>query len=141
MMRLNSRWGAKVSSFGVRLLWLWEHSLGWVLTQLLVWPIRGYQRLISPLTPPSCRLYPSCSAYAVESITVHGPIKGFVLASWRLLRCNPWNRGGVDPVPARGHWLPDVLPNGESRHGTMSSHRHDAPGDDIADDSSGRRAF
>lgn len=105
-----------------RVRWLWDHSVGFVLSYALILPIRAYQRFISPLTPPSCRLYPSCSAYAVESISVHGPFKGFVLASWRLVRCNPWNRGGIDPVPARGRWLPDVLPNGEPRHGTMSSH-------------------
>ncbi len=101
------------------LSWAWDHSLGWLLTWALVLPIRAYQRFISPLTPPSCRLHPSCSAYAVEAIQTHGPLKGFVLGSWRVVRCNPWNRGGVDPVPAPGRWLPDVLPNGEARHGTM----------------------
>lgn len=119
---VESRSTATISEYWRRLMWLWDHSLGFVLRYALILPIRGYQRFISPLTPPSCRLYPSCSSYAVESITVHGPVKGFLLASWRLLRCNPWNRGGIDPVPARGRWLPDVLPNGEPRHGTMSSH-------------------
>jgi uncharacterized protein len=104
------------------LVWGWDHSVGWLLTWALIVPIRGYQRFLSPLTPPSCRLHPSCSTYAVESIRTHGPVKGFVLASWRLVRCNPWNRGGLDPVPVKGHWLPDVLPNGEPRHGTMSTH-------------------
>jgi putative membrane protein insertion efficiency factor len=85
----------------------------------LVLPIRAYQVVISPLTPPSCRYYPSCSAYAVEAIRGHGAPKGFVLACWRLIRCNPWSGGGIDPVPGHGHWLPDVLPNGEPRHGTM----------------------
>lgn len=103
-------------------VWLWDHSLGWLLSWMLILPIRGYQRFISPLTPPSCRLYPSCSAYAVESIQVHGALKGFALSVWRLVRCNPWNRGGVDPVPGRGRWLPDVLPNGDPRHGTMTTH-------------------
>jgi len=111
-----------ISAAWTRGVWVWDHSIGWLLTWVLILPIRTYQRVISPLTPPSCRLYPSCSAYAVESIQVHGPLKGFVLGSWRLVRCNPWNRGGVDPVPARGRWLPDVLPDGQPRHGTMSSH-------------------
>lgn len=111
-----------VSRLWERARWLWDHSIGAVLTYALILPIRGYQRFISPLTPPSCRLHPSCSAYAVESISVHGPVKGFALACWRLARCNPWNRGGIDPVPPRGAWLPDVLPNGEPRHGTMASH-------------------
>ena len=120
--RPEDLWHSTLFQVWQRLAWVWDHSLGWVLTWVLILPIRAYQRFISPLTPPSCRLYPSCSAYAVESIQVHGPLKGFVLSAWRLLRCNPWNRGGVDPVPTRGHWLPDVLPNGEPRHGTMTTH-------------------
>jgi len=101
-------------------VWLWDHSLGWLLMWALILPIRGYQIAISPMTPPSCRFSPVCSSYAVTSIRRHGPLKGFILGAWRVLRCNPWNRGGVDPVPRRGHWLPDVLPNGEPRHGSMS---------------------
>ncbi len=108
-----------VRRLGAALTWAWNHSIGWVLTWALILPIRFYQRLISPLTPPSCRLHPSCSAYAVEAIQTHGPVKGFMLGTWRVVRCNPWNKGGVDPVPGRGHWLPDVLPNGEPRHGPM----------------------
>ncbi len=92
-------------------------GLGW----LLVLPIRGYQQFISPLTPASCRYHPSCSAYAVEAIKVHGPVKGPALASWRLLRCNPWSLGGIDPVPRRGAWLPDVLPNGDWRSDTIKA--------------------
>jgi putative membrane protein insertion efficiency factor len=111
-----------LARIGRAVAWLWNHSVGWVLAWGLILPIRAYQRFISPLTPPSCRLHPSCSAYAVEAIQTHGAIKGFVLSCWRLVRCNPWNRGGLDPVPAKGYWLPDVLPNGEPRHGTMSTH-------------------
>ena len=65
----------------------------------LVAVLRGYQRWISPALPPSCRFYPSCSAYAVEALQVHGLLRGVALASWRLLRCAPWHPGGVDPVP------------------------------------------
>lgn len=65
----------------------------------LVLLLRGYQRWISPLLPPSCRFYPSCSAYAIEALQVHGLIRGTALAAWRLLRCAPWHPGGVDPVP------------------------------------------
>jgi putative membrane protein insertion efficiency factor len=67
--------------------------------QLLVLPIRGYQRFISPALPPSCRFTPSCSAYAVEAITRHGALRGSWLAARRLVRCHPFHPGGVDPVP------------------------------------------
>ena len=61
--------------------------------------IRGYQKLISPLFPKSCKYYPTCSNYAIESYRRHGIIKGTLLTVWRVLRCNPWSRGGVDKVP------------------------------------------
>ncbi|MGH3438127.1 MAG: membrane protein insertion efficiency factor YidD [Sciscionella sp.] len=67
----------------------------------LIVVLRGYQRFISPLLPPSCRFYPSCSAYAVEALRVHGLLRGSWLAAWRLLKCGPWHPGGVDPVPPR----------------------------------------
>lgn len=61
--------------------------------------IRGYQLLISPLLPYSCRYLPSCSAYAAEAIAVHGPFKGGWLAFRRICRCHPWGGDGYDPVP------------------------------------------
>ena len=70
-------------------------GLGWLLIQ----PIRFYQRFISPYTPPTCRFTPSCSQYAIEAIRKHGPFKGFAMAVWRILRCNPWGGSGYDPVP------------------------------------------
>ncbi len=66
---------------------------------ILILPIRFYQKCISPLTPPCCRFTPTCSQYAVEAITKHGPIKGLYLAVRRLLRCHPWGGSGYDPVP------------------------------------------
>lgn len=60
-----------------------------------------YRRWVSPALPPRCRFYPSCSAYAVEALEVHGLFKGSALTVWRLLRCAPWHPGGVDPVPPR----------------------------------------
>jgi len=66
---------------------------------LLLLVLRGYQRFISPLTPPTCKFYPSCSQYAVIAVRRHGALYGTWLAVWRLLRCNPWNLGGVDDVP------------------------------------------
>lgn len=68
---------------------------------LLIGLVRGYQLVISPYLGPTCRYYPSCSAYAVEALRVHGAIKGSWLAVRRLLRCHPWSPGGVDHVPAR----------------------------------------
>jgi putative membrane protein insertion efficiency factor len=69
------------------------------------WPlvalVRVYQRVISPLRPPTCRFYPSCSAYAITALQRFGPIKGSWLAVRRLFRCHPWNPGGVDHVPER----------------------------------------
>jgi putative membrane protein insertion efficiency factor len=61
--------------------------------------IRFYQRFISPLTPPSCRYYPTCSHYAVTALQKHGPLKGGWLALKRIIRCNPWGGSGYDPVP------------------------------------------
>ncbi|WP_240432620.1 membrane protein insertion efficiency factor YidD [Rubrobacter indicoceani] len=65
----------------------------------MVATIEGYQRYISPLFPPSCRFTPSCSQYTLEAISKHGPLRGVLLGGWRLLRCNPFGKGGHDPVP------------------------------------------
>jgi uncharacterized protein len=64
-----------------------------------LWLIRGYQKIISPMLPPSCRFHPTCSEYGYEAIQKHGVIKGGGLAVWRILRCNPFCKGGYDPVP------------------------------------------
>jgi len=64
-------------------------------------PIRAYQRVISPALGPRCRYAPSCSDYAVDAIREHGVARGIVLAAWRLVRCNPFSRGGLDPVSAQ----------------------------------------
>jgi hypothetical protein len=66
--------------------------------RLAVFPIRLYQWFFSPLLGQRCRYYPSCSEYAVQAIQRFGILRGVVLAGWRLLRCNPWSRGGFDPV-------------------------------------------
>jgi len=66
---------------------------------LLLLPIKFYQKAISPLLPPSCRFTPTCSQYAVESITKYGAIKGTWLATKRILKCHPWGKFGYDPVP------------------------------------------
>lgn len=101
-------------SLGSRLL----NWLGWPIRMLLQGLILGYQRFISPLFGSSCRYYPSCSGYALVAIRRHGAFKGTVLAGWRILKCNPWSGGGVDPVPRRGRWLPRVNPDGSPRNQT-----------------------
>ena len=68
---------------------------------LLLAPIRFYQRFVSPAFPARCKYHPSCSEYAVQAIRTYGVLKGLVLAAWRLLRCNPWSHGGLDPVEAQ----------------------------------------
>lgn len=60
--------------------------------------LRGYKRHVSPLLPPACRYTPTCSEYAVEAVERHGVLKGTALAAKRLLSCNPFSRGGYDPV-------------------------------------------
>ena len=65
---------------------------------LVVRTLRVYQRWISPAFGQRCRYYPSCSEYATQAVERFGILRGLVLASWRLLRCNPFSRGGFDPV-------------------------------------------
>ena len=71
------------------------------LSALLIAPIRLYQRFISPAFAPRCRYYPTCSEYAVQAIRELGPIRGTILAAWRVLRCNPFSHGGVDEIADR----------------------------------------
>lgn len=66
--------------------------------KILIFIIRLYQKLISPMFPPSCRFYPTCSHYAVDSLNKYGVLKGGVKAIWRVLRCNPLSKGGHDPA-------------------------------------------
>lgn len=74
------------------------------LQTLLRWPLLGlirlYQKAVSPSLPANtCRFYPSCSHYGYQAIYKHGAWRGVVMGTWRVLRCNPWNPGGYDPVP------------------------------------------
>lgn len=66
---------------------------------LAVAGLKFYKRMISPALPASCRYVPTCSEYAAEAVALHGLVRGAFLALWRLLRCNPFVRGGYDPVP------------------------------------------
>ena len=75
-----------------------QSAAAWVLILLL----NGYRRFVSPLLGARCRFYPSCSAYALEAVQLHGALRGSWLAVRRLSRCHPFHAGGLDPVPSPG---------------------------------------
>jgi putative membrane protein insertion efficiency factor len=87
------------------LLW----AIGAPARLLLVALLSGYRLLVGPLTGGRCRFHPSCSAYALEAVRVHGALKGATLSTWRVLRCSPFTAGGLDPVPPRGHVFDGVI--------------------------------
>ena len=66
--------------------------------RLVLAAIKGYKKYVSPALPRSCRFYPSCADYAFEAVTRYGAVKGVLMGAWRILRCNPFCRGGYDPV-------------------------------------------
>ena len=70
------------------------NPIAWLFVRL----VKLYQKVVSPLLGPRCRYYPSCSEYAAQAVNRYGILRGLVLASWRVLRCNPWSHGGVDLV-------------------------------------------
>lgn len=67
----------------------------------LIWLIKFYRKNISPSTPPSCKFTPTCSQYGLEAIERFGALKGGFMTLWRILRCNPFSKGGYDPVPQK----------------------------------------
>ena len=69
---------------------------------VMIWLVRLYQKYISPIKRPCCRFTPTCSSYAIEAFTKRGFFIGMILTVWRVLRCNPFSKGGYDPVPERG---------------------------------------
>jgi len=77
-----------------------------VARRIVLFPLRLYQRLISPALGARCKYYPSCSEYAAQAIERFGILRGLVLGGWRLLRCNPWSHGGFDPVDAQRLFSP-----------------------------------
>lgn len=89
----------------------------------LAWALRAfvqaYRWTISPLLGPSCRYYPTCSAYALDALDEHGAVRGAWLATKRICRCHPWHEGGYDPVPRRAD-------------GARACARHAAPDDGVA---------
>ncbi len=80
-----------------------QKRLKHLLLALCLLPIKAYRYLISPLLPPSCRFYPSCSEYAQEALKKHGIFFGSWLTIKRLSRCHPWGKSGIDPVPEKKH--------------------------------------
>lgn len=85
----SPRWLAAV------VLFLWHLP-----RNILIVFLKLYRRAISPIYGQVCRFFPSCSAYALEAVTVHGAVKGSWYAARRVLRCHPWSAGGLDPVPS-----------------------------------------
>ena len=70
-----------------------------MIRRLLIYLVRAYRWLVSPVMPPACRFHPSCSSYAEEALARHGALRGGWLAARRVCRCGPWTAGGYDPVP------------------------------------------
>ncbi|MBR4836156.1 MAG: membrane protein insertion efficiency factor YidD [Clostridia bacterium] len=84
---------------------------------IMIWLISLYRKFISPLKPPCCRFTPTCSAYAIEAFQKRGFFAGLILTTWRILRCNPFGRGGYDPVPEKG-----FKPYGGNRENPCETH-------------------
>ena len=99
-----------------------RHTLARLPRLLLIGLVRGYQLVISPHFPSSCRYTPSCSQYAILAIRKYGAAKGFVLAAHRILRCNPWGGSGYDPP----RWYGEPPPAGthDEAHDGACNHAH-----------------
>jgi hypothetical protein len=72
-----------------------------LLAAIVLLPIRFYRRFVSPAIGPRCRYYPTCSTYAEQAVRELGPVRGTILALWRVARCNPFSSGGLDPLENR----------------------------------------
>lgn len=103
-----------------------KRSLARIPRLVVLAPIRLYRRLLSPLLGARCRYYPSCSAYAEEAVRELGAVRGSIVAAWRLLRCNPFSDGGLDPLAER-RLFPPARPDGvggpHGPHGAEGSDR------------------
>ena len=82
----------------------------WFLSKLLILVIRGYQKFISPLKPPTCRFYPTCSHYGLEAVKRFGPFKGSWLTIKRILKCHTFHPGGIDPEMVNQHQTAHAVP-------------------------------
>ena len=98
---------------------------------VMIWLIGLYRKFISPLKPPCCRFTPTCSAYAIEAFKKRGFFVGLILSVGRILRCNPFSKGGYDPVPERGLRNPKTKgtlgenKNTEQKEEKDTSHDHE----------------
>lgn len=86
------------------------------MTALVLLPIRLYRKLISPLLGARCRYYPTCSSYAEQAVRELGPIRGTILAVWRVLRCNPFSAGGLDPLENRRLFRSETPASPDAKH-------------------------
>ena len=102
-MKGIKRWIEALNSFFL-IRWIRE-----LLVLLLTIPVKIYQWVISPILPNTCRYQPTCSNYAIEALRTHGPLKGLIMGTRRILSCHPWGGHGYDPVPPKGTPLHTVL--------------------------------
>jgi putative membrane protein insertion efficiency factor len=102
-----------------RLMW----AAGAPARAVLIGGIKAYRATLSGWLGGQCRFYPSCSHYAEEAVRVHGAVRGSALTAWRILRCNPFGSGGIEPVPARRGALYDVvIPRHEGSRPAKGAH-------------------
>lgn len=99
---------------------------------IMIWLIGLYRKFISPIKPKCCRFTPTCSAYALEAFQKRGFFVGFALTVWRILRCNPFCRGGYDPVPETGFRPKRDVAGNEETDG-CACHHHGEEGEADAD--------
>jgi len=90
---------------------------------VMIWLVRLYQKYISPLKRPCCRFTPTCSSYAIEAFQKRGFFIGMILTVWRILRCNPFSKGGYDPVPERGFRNHNKSSLGENKENTDTNEK------------------
>ncbi len=91
-----------------------------IATLPILLPVYAYRKLVSPFIAPRCRYYPSCSTYAVDALKAYGPIRGSILAAWRLVRCNPFSNGGFDYVEDQKLFAS----RGAHTHDCAKAHKH-----------------
>lgn len=78
-----------------------------LLSRGLIGFVKLYRLVLSPMLGANCRYMPTCSSYAIEAISLHGPLKGSAMSLWRIVRCNPFSQGGYDPVPGSENYKAD----------------------------------